>query len=336
MDLPPQHTSYSANSTGERIRKSPRWDNNEGVASTVGTIMALLVFIAFMGIFTNQFVPVWMSDNESAHMSTAIEQFIRLKSSVDISISNYPNSLVAPSPIYVPVTLSSAGIPIFAASTAGILSLVPNMITSHTNFNLTYVWTTDGVRPYTIDERNDGHTGGYLEMYAPNRYYVEQKIIYEAGAVILNQTDGEFVLAGPQFSIRNAGLVGSPSYVVKLTQVSIEGTNKTIGGTGSKGVTAELQFANTVPYQNNFTNDSDDISITITSMHGIAWKNYFNSTMETEGLVYDTDYHIASVYHTVSNKDYNYYSVTITIHHVKIFDHTRAQVTLSIGELGMT
>jgi len=335
MDLSPQHTSYSAISAGDRIKKSPRWDNDEGVAATVGTIMALLVFLAFMGIFTNQFVPVWMSDNESSHMSTAIEQFINLKSSIDISISNYPNSLVAPSPIYVPITLSSAGIPVFAGPTAGILSLSPNMLTSKTNFNLTYTWTTDGVRAYTIDERNDGHTGGYLELYCPNRYFVEQKIIYEAGAVILNQSDGEFILAGPQLSVKNVGLVASPDLVIKMTQVSIEGTNKTIGGTGSKGVTAELQFADSVPYQNNFTNGSDDLSITIMSKHGIAWKNYFNRTLEGSGLVYDTNYHITSALHLTGNSQSNYYTVTITIHNVKIFDHTRAMVTLSIGELGM-
>ena len=335
MDLPPQHTSYSANSTGERIKKSPRWDNDDGVAATVGTIMALLVFLAFMGIFTNQFVPVWMSDNESTHMSTAIEQFINLKSSIDVSVSNYPNSLVAPSPIYVPITLSSAGIPIFAGPTAGILTLSPNMLSSKTNFNLSYVWTTDGVKPYTIDERNDGHAGGYLELYAPNRYFVEQRLIYEAGAVILNQSDGEFILAGPQLLVKNAGLVGSPNLVIKMTQVSLEGTNKTIGGTGSKGVTAELQFANTVSYQNNFSDNSDDIQINIMSKHGVAWMNYFDHSLDGAGLVYDSDYHITSAFHPMPNELDDYYSVTITIHHVKVFDHTRAMVTLSVGELGM-
>lgn len=336
MDLPPQHTSYSANSAGERIKKSPSWDDDEGVAATVGTIMALLVFLAFMGIFTNQFVPAWMSDNESSHMSTAIGQFITLKSSIDVSISNYPNSLVAPAPIYVPITLSSAGIPIFAGQTAGILTLSPNMLSSKTSFNLSYVWTTDGVRAYTLDERNDGHAGGYLELYSPNRYFVEQRIIYEGGAIILNQSDGEFILAGPQLSVKNAGLVSSPNLVVKLTQVSIEGTSRTVGGTGSKGVTAVLQFADTVAYQNNFTNSSDDISITIMSKHGMAWKNYFNNTLESAGLVYDTHYHITSQFHPTGSSLTDYYTVTIVIHSVKVFDHTRAMVTLSIGELGMS
>ena len=335
MNLSPQHVSYCAHSTVSRIKKSQRWDDEEGVAATIGTIMSLLVFLTAFGMFTNQFVPVWMSDNESTHMSNAIEQFINLKSSIDISISNYPNSLVAPSPIYVPITLSSPGIPVFAGPTAGIISLAPDMVASKNNFNLSYVWTTDGVKAYKIDARYDGHTGGYLELYCPNRYYVEQRLIYEAGAVILNQSDGEFVLAGPQLSVKNLGTITQPSLVVKLTQVSIAGTNKTIGGTGSKGVTADLQYSNTVAYENTFDNDSDELSITIMSKHGVAWKNYFNRTLNASGLIYNSNYTISITKHLTGDELKDYYTVEITIHSVKIFDHTRALVSLSIGELGV-
>ena len=38
--------------------------DRQGVASTVGTIMALLVFLAFMALITNTYVPAWMMDNE--------------------------------------------------------------------------------------------------------------------------------------------------------------------------------------------------------------------------------------------------------------------------------
>lgn len=333
MHLSPQHASYSTKSTCDRIKKSPRWDNDNGVAATVGTIMALLVFLAFMGIFTNQFVPVWMSDNESNHMSTVIEQFINLKSSIDISISNNPNSLIAPSPIFVPITLSAPGIPIFAGPTAGILILGPDSLNSTTNFNLTYTWISPAAASYSIDASNDGHSGGYLELYCPNRYFVEQKIVYEGGAVILNQSDGEFIIAGPQLSVRNLGSVSAPNLVIKLTQVSIEGNNNTIGGTGSKGVVAEMEFADTVAYNNS---GGSDLAITIESKHGYAWMNYFNRSLATAGLTYDTNYEIPEpVLHQFSNDDLNYYTLTITIHDVYVFDHTRALVTLTIGELGI-
>src|SRR5512137_954506 len=290
MDLSPQYPSYSANSTGDRIKKSPRWGNDEGVAATVGTIMSLLVFISLMGIFTNQFVPVWMSDNESTHMSTVIEQFINLKSSIDISISNNPNSMIAPSPIFVPITLSTAGIPVFAGPTAGVLTMSPNTLNRTPYLNLTYTWvsTVSGSpTTYTLSPANDGRSGGSLDLYCPNRYFVEQHIVYEGGAVILNQSDGGFVIAGPQLALRNMGTTSSPNWTVMMTQVTIEGKNNTIGGTGSKGVVAEVKFADTTSMGNS---TPGDLKIQIASQHGLAWLSYFIRTLSSSGMANNVDY----------------------------------------------
>jgi hypothetical protein len=335
MNLSPQHANYSAQSTGTKIKKKQRWDD-EGVSATIGTIMSLLVFLTFMGMFTNQFLPVWMNDNESSHMSEAIGQFTTLKSTIDISISNYANSLVAPSSIFVPVTLSSPGVPVFAASTAGILTLTPHALNMRPMFNVSYAYQASG-RPISyLNSSNDGGSGGSLELYCPNRYYVEEKLIYENGAVILNQSDGEFVIAGPQFLAKNVGSGGSSSIVVMLTQITLQGQNKTVGGTGSKGVNANLQFADTTEYDNNA---GSYLNFTIVSKHGVAWENYFNSTLNgTANMTYGHGYTIHNnvIKPFPSNPALNYYIVTVSITSVKVFDHTHADVNLSIGELMKT
>lgn len=330
--MSPQHAHYSDKSVGDRIKKSPRWDNSEGVASTVGTIMALLVFLTFFGIFTNQFVPVWMSDNESAHMSTAIQQFATIKSSIDLAISNYANSLVAPAPVFVPVTLSSAGIPVFAAGTAGILSFTPMSLSTKPSFNITYIYQS-GSNLNTLSPSNDGQSGGMLDLYCPNRYFVEQHIAYENGAIILNQSDGEYVIAGPQLSIKNSGDSGNPSIVVMITYVSLYGTNVTVGGTGSKGVNADLQYAGTSAYTNPALSD---LTIQIVSKHGTAWYNYFNRTLGLAGLVKGTNYDMATpILYRFSDPAFNYYTMTLVIHDVKILDYTQANVQMAIGEIGV-
>ena len=335
MNLSPQHANYSAQSTGTTIKKKQRWDD-EGVAATIGTIMTLLVFLTFLGMFTNQFLPVWMTDNESSHMSEVIGQFTSLKSTIDISISNYANSLVAPSSIFVPVTLSAPGVPVFAASTAGILTLTPHAINMRPMFNVSYTYQTGGVLHTVsyLNPSNDGGSGGSLELYCPNRYYVEEKLIYENGAVILNQTDGEFVIAGPQFLTKNLGSGGTSSIVVKLTQITLQGHNKTVGGTGSKGVNANLQFADSTEYDNNV---GSILYFNITSQHGIAWENYFNSTLNgTAGMTYGHGYTIHKELKSFADKSRNYYIVTVSISNVKVFDHTHAVVNLDIGELVRT
>ncbi len=335
MNLSPQHANYSVQSTGTTIKKKQRWDD-EGVSATIGTIMSLLVFLTFLGMFTNQFLPVWMSDNESTHMSDAIGQFTTLKSSVDISISNYANSLIAPSSIFIPVTLSAPGVPVFAASTAGILTLTPHSINVRPMFNVSYTYTQAGGTSRVLNNSNDGASGGSLELYCPNRYYVEEKLIYENGAVILNQSDGEVVIAGPQFLAKNVGSGASSNIVVMLTQITLQGQNKTVGGTGSKGVNANLQFADSTEYDNNNSGGSA-LVFTITSQHSIAWENYFNNTLNgTAGMTYGHGYTIHKELKSFADKSRNYYIVRVSISSVKVFDHTHAVVNLDIGELVRT
>jgi hypothetical protein len=337
MNLSPQHANYSAQSTGTTIKKRKHWDD-EGVSATIGTIMSLLVFLTFLGMFTNQFLPVWMNDNESTHMSEVIGQFTTLKSSIDISISNYANTLVAPSSIFIPVTLSAPGVPVFAASTAGILTLTPHALGVKPMFNVSYNYTAAGGSIKSLSASNDGGSGGSLQLYCPNRYYVEETLIYENGAVILNQSDGEFVIAGPQFLAKNVGTAVSPRIVIMLTQISLQGQNRTVGGTGSKGVNANLQFADSTDY----TRSSGSIlNFTIISQHGIAWANYFDSMLNgTAGMTRNHGYTITTTpIHPAGagiDKSRDYYKVVVSITDVKEFIHTHATVNLAIGELMKT
>lgn len=335
MNLSPQRANYCADSTGDRIKRSPRWDNEEGVASTVGTIMALLVFLTFFGMFTNQFVPVWMSDNESTHMSEVVSQFTTLKSSIDMSIANNANSRIAPTPVFVPITLSSSGIPVFAAATAGILYYVPEGISTKPSFSLTYTYKSSNGQSMTLSPStsNDVLSGGQFELYCPNRYFVEQRLIYENGAIILNQTDGEFVIAGPQLLVKDVGTVTSPSRILLYTQVALQGANVTIGGTGSKGVSANLLYADTKEYSNDA---GEPLTISMTTQHGWAWYRYFNSTLTAAGMTNGTGFSLPyPVLHAFDDKTRNYFTFTVTIYDVTLLDHTKATVKMTIGELGV-
>src|SRR3990170_4798380 len=102
--------------------------DDEGVASTVGTLMALLVFLTFFGLIINQYVPVWMSESEASHVNTALGQFGGLKGAIDLQ--NLEAQVGGSE--YVPVTAASAvtlgveGVPIFAVATIGTLSSDPD------------------------------------------------------------------------------------------------------------------------------------------------------------------------------------------------------------------
>ena len=317
---------YCRNSAVERIKRSPKWDD-EGVAATIGTIMSLLVFLTFMGMFTNQFVPVWMSDNESAHMANVATQMLSFKADIDGLVADYSNSLLAPAPIVAPITLHATGIPIFAEPTAGVLVFVHETASERPCLNVSY--EDDD---YSLGPTTGGHSGGYVYLYAPNRYYVEQYLIYEAGAVILNQTDGEFIISGPQFSVNDV----SGNRVVKLTQLSLYGANKTVGGTGSKSINAEMMYADTSTLR---AAAGADLTISILTTHGLAWEAYFNRALNSSlaGLDYTTDYSVSkeAYPYVYLGRNIYYYVVNVTIHDVHVFDHTHATIQMSLGEVSL-
>src|SRR5512133_4126554 len=89
--------------------------DKEGVASVVGTIMALLIFLTFLTIFTTQFVPLTVKENERSHMSTVMSEFGSLKGSIDNMIV-YTSLTNSPSfPAFQNVDLGAEGIPAFAS-----------------------------------------------------------------------------------------------------------------------------------------------------------------------------------------------------------------------------
>ncbi|MDQ1371259.1 MAG: hypothetical protein QG582_173 [Candidatus Thermoplasmatota archaeon] len=327
MDLSHLRLCYCRNSAIECTKKSPRWDD-EGVSATIGTIMSLLVFLTMMGMFTNQFVPVWMSDNESTHMADAMTQIIGLKADIDGMVVDYSDSQLAPAPIVAPITLHAPGIPIFAEATSGILQFNHETMYAKPCLNVSY--DEGGTDGYVLGPTTGGHSGGYLSLYSPNRYYVEQRLIYENGAVILNQTDGEFVVTGPQFAVSDV----SGSRVVKITQVSMLGMNKTIGGTGTKLVNAEMLYAGTTELRNDGGND---VTISIVSIYGSAWENYFKNALNGSlaDLDYTSDYSVSKEAYpfVYLGRSIHYYVVTVVIHDVNILEHSRATLQVSLGDV---
>jgi hypothetical protein len=122
---------------------------------------------------------------------------------------------------------------------------------------------------------------------------------------------------------------------MKLTQTSLVGLNKTIGGTGSKGVNADLLYAETSVFKKT---GGTPVTISIVTKHGNAWEGYFNRTLINSGLVYGEttgDFYITNQYHPSTNRDLAYYVLTVVIMDVGTFDYTHAVVQMSVDEIGV-
>lgn len=313
-----------------KIKKKKSWDDR-GVAATVGTILSLMVFLTGIGMFTNQYVPIWMEDNESSHMNTVIAQFSMLKAGVDMQILTSSSSdEVSSAPIYTPMKLHADGIPVFASPTAGSLGITAESMFGYPSFTIRFNYTAGSgasAENFELNASNGGKAGGGLEFKGMNRYFVQQTVSYENGAIILNQTDGEIVLSG--IAIRIASYGGDA--MIKMTQIALSGTNKSLGGFGTKSVTSVLEFAN---YGKFNSPAGSTMTFTVVTKYGSAWENYFQELRdESDADIPMADWSITKSAFTVGVN--TYYTVVVAIDNINSLEYTRAVVSMSMADISV-
>jgi hypothetical protein len=279
-----------------------------------------MVFLTFLGMFTNQYVPIWMKDNESNHMNNVVGQLSNLKSGIDMQVLNN-NDQVASAPIFAPIQLQAEGVPVFASPTMGTLAFTSDGAIGGPSVNISYSYNVSGTT-YELNWTNGGLTGGSLEFYGPNRYFIQQNVTMENGAIMLKQVDGEAMLSGIAIRIVNT----SGQLSVKITLTSLTGISKTIGGFGTKSITSTLEYT----YYQKLTNASGHyFNLTINTKYPSAWKQYFSDLLNKSGISSD-NVEISSV---IPYSGYR--TVTVAIPGVNILEYTKAVATISIADIGV-
>ncbi len=271
----------------KRLTRRLSWDE-EGVSSTIGTIMAMMIFLTLLSMFMNQYVPIWMEDNEATHMNDVEGQFATLKHSIDLQIlagtmGKYDVSL------YSPVTLGAEGIPMFSAPTLGQLSVNPDPSRSGTEVSWNYNMSGNGAQMLY------SNSSGNVKLLVPNRYYVVQTIVYENDAIILSQAEGQLVKAPPQITLRKEGA----RYNMIITQTSLIGKNQTFNGFDNRGITTYMRAVTTSTFDDVDahipTTDAltGDIYINQTTQYGDAWESYFDNMMLRYGFTQGVEYQLS-------------------------------------------
>jgi hypothetical protein len=294
-----------------QVRRFRKRDRDErGVASTVGTIMALLVFLTFLTLFTNSYIPVWMMDNERNHMNNVMNQFGELKGKIDVlSLNAEANNGISEINMYQTIKLGADGIPIFASPTAGLLSYQP-YAASNNNTLVQFWYRLSDTNPTQYEYDQIG--GGMVQFFAPNRYYTQQVITYENGAIVIRQDDGQVVKAFPSLKVDKA----SDDSLLNITfaQVDFVGKSSNQAGTSSVGLNIDLVYLDAQTYL-NYYQDGDTtrtpITITFNTNNAEAWHDYLFKYLDNLETLESGDYFLSPYVHgstTVTLIFYNVYS----------------------------
>lgn len=143
----------------------------EGIASTVGTIFALMIFMGLLSLFMTQVVPVQMKSNEAEHDLQVLSQLSQMRSIIDMLTLTQDTNYTA----YVPIKMGAEGVAIVTSPTYGQLSVYPAQVNSRYILSINFM-DTYGNKIYE-------NSSGSLQFICPNRYYVPEIFTYENGAI---------------------------------------------------------------------------------------------------------------------------------------------------------
>lgn len=280
---------------GERLRARSRSGfrhsrrlrrDRRGVVAVIGTLLSLLVFFALFGVFLTQYVPLWMTQNESQLANGLVGSLATLKSGVD------DQYLLGDIPSYsVPFTVSSQSVPLFAQPTVATLAYLagctsgfsasgtPVTIASCVFQSVAY---TDPALSGDPTPHGYGSTAptNYLAVSVPNRYYPPVGYYFENDGVLgISSTVHQWMVLPPPINVSKT--TGNLS--IQTSQLVLLGNASSFTSVGSKEVSSHLLARSQVSSVGRFLTASDAArAFTFTMTMGVyglcGWYNYLENT----------------------------------------------------------
>jgi len=248
----------------KKLRKLKNSD--EGV---VGIIIAFLLtglIVVVISIIQTVYVPKWMEQTEAEHMEMVADQFSQLKFAIDTQSAIKQKD----TPISTSITLGNKDMPFLTSNKAyGSLEILSDectiTITEITEDNLTL---------------NHSYPVNIIKYTCQNNYFLEQSYIFEAGAVIINQIDGNVMAIKPTFVVKNEKDI---NFII--INISTIGNKSSIGGYGTYPIQTEYSSSNPSPIPLDIIDNVRNI--TISTNYPISWRNFISKTLADSDLYND-------------------------------------------------
>jgi hypothetical protein len=249
--------------------------DRRGASGVVVTLLVLLVAVGALSMFMSIYVPIWGKDTEAKQMKRIQTQMLSLKENTDMQVLAGKSSTMV-----TRLTIGDDGGPVFHLTRAtGSMRLDPDS-------GLYIVCnSTDG-------SDCQGITRGCMEYSSQNTYFVDQRLRYENGALLVIQEGRAVMKAGPHFEVfRDSD--GNLSASISL--MSLSGAASTRSGTGDIRAEATLNVYDVTSYSGGDWALGKSLSLNMTTPYPSVWADFFNSTLglARAGLVQGTDYSVS-------------------------------------------
>ncbi len=233
--------------------------SEDGVVGIVVAVLLIGLMVSVVSLIQLVYVPDWMEQREAEHMDEVVTQFSQLKFAIDTLNANKQNYTT----IATSITLGSKELPYWMSLRAfGNLEILSdefritiNNVSSSSNFSI-----------------------GTIKYSSSNGYFLNQDFIYEGGAIITNQLDGNIISIKPSFP--DIKKVGNRLFLT-LNMINISGVGGKLSGSGygTTAIQTEYSGLQTEQIIEGVT------SIEIISKYSYSWYIFMNWTLENQGLI---------------------------------------------------
>jgi len=240
--------------------------SDNAVVGVVTAILLTALVVAVLSLVQTVYVPEIMEQREAEHMEVVADQFASLKTVIDSQVSAKQVDL----PIATSVTLGSKELPYLMSVRAyGTLEIVADAC----RVNITNSSDTES---FPL---------GIIKYYSSNSYYLDQSYIYETGAMIVSQSQGNLMMIRPSFSVKLEQSIINITF--NMVNISALGQKSFAAGYGTYPIQTEY-----LSLTENKTIESVE-NINITSQYTNSWHIFLKGVLEKAGLVENTNFMIS-------------------------------------------
>ena len=237
--------------------------SDNALVGIVVTFLLIGLIVAVVSIIQTVYIPKWMEQTESEHMGEVADQFAQLKFAIDTQVAiHQPHT-----PIAISIALGSRELPFLMSTRAfGSLDII-----------------SDSYR-IVIEDRTGvikfNNSLGTIKYSSSNAYFLDQSYIYETGAIVLSQYQGNIMSIKPTFSVQKEENVNISFTIINISKVGGKGS---ISGYGTYPIQTEYSPNS----DKDFTSFEDISNITIYTDYQNAWYGFINGTLIKAGLNYN-------------------------------------------------
>ena len=239
--------------------------SNDGVVGIVTAFLIVGLIVIVFSVVQTVYVPQWMKDNEADHMEVVADQFSKLKFAIDTHCQFEDEN----NPITTSITLGNKEMPVLSSSRSyGSIEILPEQ----------FIISISGVSfPTSITALNT------LKYSSSNAYFLDQEYIFEAGAIILSQYQGDTMVIKPSFSVDNNKTDDFKFNIsIDLIDIIPVDDENYVSGYGSYPI--KTQFDSVDEFAINGISN-----LTIQTEFPVSWERFLNNSFKQAELKFSKD-----------------------------------------------